>query len=245
MKADPSRQWRLLDLQALDTRRDQIAHRLNHLPQDELLAEQAAKRSRLETDIVTTRTAWQDLQREIGKAEADVDQVRERAARDRRLLEAATTSAKDLQALQHELVSLGRRQEELEEVQLEIMERSESLQATLAQQEADHRELLEAIAATTEQREATVREFEAEVADIAVRREPISAGVGADLLTLYEKIRAGSGTGAALLRQRRCEGCRLELVGADMQRIASADPAEVIRCEECRTILVRTAESGL
>jgi hypothetical protein len=27
--------------------------------------------------------------------------------------------------------------------------------------------------------------------------------------------------------------------------VRSADPDEVIRCEECRRILVRTAESGL
>ena len=70
--------------------------------------------------------------------------------------------------------------------------------------------------------------------------------VGAELLALYDKIRASvGGTGASELRQRRCGGCRLELNQVDLSRIKAAPADEVIRCEECRRILVRTAESGL
>ena len=38
---------------------------------------------------------------------------------------------------------------------------------------------------------------------------------------------------------------RLELSGVDRAAVRAAAPDEVIRCEECRRILVRTAESGL
>ncbi|HYN67967.1 MAG TPA: C4-type zinc ribbon domain-containing protein, partial [Ornithinibacter sp.] len=51
--------------------------------------------------------------------------------------------------------------------------------------------------------------------------------------------------GAAALHQRRCGGCQLELNPVEIQRIRSAPDDEVLRCEECRRILVRTAESGL
>ena len=71
------------------------------------------------------------------------------------------------------------------------------------------------------------------------------ADLPADLVALYEKIRESTGVGAALLRAGRCEGCRLELSGSERSRVRSAPPDEVIRCEECRRILVRTAESGL
>ena len=67
----------------------------------------------------------------------------------------------------------------------------------------------------------------------------------ADLLALYEKARAASGHGAAMLRQRRCEGCRIECSGSEVSALRSAAPDAVVRCENCRTILVRTAESGL
>ena len=64
-------------------------------------------------------------------------------------------------------------------------------------------------------------------------------------MTLYERARAHSGTGAALLRQRRCEGCHIELSGSELAAVRKADDDAVIRCENCRAILVRTAESGL
>jgi uncharacterized protein len=51
--------------------------------------------------------------------------------------------------------------------------------------------------------------------------------------------------GAAALVQRRCQGCRLELNAADLREITAAAEDEVLRCEECQRILVRTAESGI
>jgi predicted nucleic acid-binding Zn-ribbon protein len=67
-----------------------------------------------------------------------------------------------------------------------------------------------------------------------------------ELVALYEKVRAGSnGIGAAALYRGRCEGCHLQLNTTDLKRIHDAPPDDVLRCEECRRILVRTADSGL
>ena len=60
------------------------------------------------------------------------------------------------------------------------------------------------------------------------------------LLELYEKVKAsGSGIGAALLIGNTCDGCRLAINAVEMERIKSLDSEEVLRCEECRRILVR------
>ena len=127
LKADPTRQLALLDLQAIDTRLDQIAHATSNLPAASPSSTRARARPRtLDTQLVNSRTALADVQREVAKAEADVQLVRDRAARDRARLDAGTGTAKDLQALQHELTSLSRRQAELEDIELEIMERAEA-----------------------------------------------------------------------------------------------------------------------
>ena len=77
-------------------------------------------------------------------------------------------------------------------------------------------------------------------------RATTAAGLPADLLALYEKLRAQKdGVGAAALRRRECEGCRLTLNTFDLGIIAKAPTDEVLRCEECNRILVRTGESGL
>ena len=137
LKADPSRQWRLLDLQAIDTRLDQIAH----AQQDPARSwRQLDRTSRPQatcstTELVRARTELSDVQREVAKAESDVQLVRDRAARDQARLDSGTGTAKDLQAIQHELDSLARRQSELEDVELEVMERAEAVETDVARLE--------------------------------------------------------------------------------------------------------------
>jgi uncharacterized protein len=195
---------------------------------------------------VRARTEHGDIQREVAKAEADVQLVRDRAARDRARLDSGTGSAKDLQALQHELSSLSRRQSELEDVELEVMERAEAAESAATQLAAERDVLAGQVAEATAARDAALAELDREATAVAAPRADIVAGVGEDLVALYDKIRAQSGgLGAAALRQRRCGGCQLELNNVDMNRIKAAPADEVLRCEECRRILVRTAESGL
>ena len=63
---------------------------------------------------------------------------------------------------------------------------------------------------------------------------------------MYEKLRASSGgVGAAALHRGRCEGCHLQLNTTDLNRLRDAPDDDVVRCEECRRILIRTDESGL
>ncbi|GAA2748262.1 hypothetical protein GCM10009868_40610 [Terrabacter aerolatus] len=172
--------------------------------------------------------------------------MRDRAARNQSRLDAGQGNAKDLQALQHELTSLAGRQSELEEVELEVMERSESLTARVAELESRHTELVARVEALESERDAALSTLDAEAEKVGSGRADIVAGVGEDLVALYEKIRASSGgMAAAELRHRRCGGCRLELGNVDLARIRNAPEDEVVRCEECRRIMIRTGESGL
>jgi predicted nucleic acid-binding Zn-ribbon protein len=195
---------------------------------------------------VRARTAHADVQREVAKADADVQLVRDRSARNQARLMAGQGTAKDMQALQHEVDSLTRRQAELEDVELEVMERAEALAAAVATAQSQREELAARVDELAAERNRVVAELEAEATAVARPRDDVVAGAGEDLVGLYEKIRASSGgIGAAALRHRRCEGCRLELNQVDINRIRTAADDEVLRCEECRRILVRTSESGL
>jgi predicted nucleic acid-binding Zn-ribbon protein len=246
LKADTSRQWRLLDLQALDTRLDQIAHRKATLPELAELRVLAPSASVLDDDLVRARTALGDVQREIAKADSDVQLVRDRSSRDQARMDAGQGTAKDMQALQHEVAALSRRQSVLEDVELEVMERAESLAADIGRLEAARAELAVRVGELEASRDKALTELDSEVEQIGRSRADVVAGVGEELVGLYEKIRASSGgIGAAVLRQRRCEGCRLELNAVDINRFTAAAQDEVLRCEECRRILIRTPESGI
>lgn len=247
MKADSATQLRLLDVQALDTSVAQLAHRRRTLPELAVIAARDQRLGELADDVVRAQTEIADLDHQQRRLEADVEQVRGRSDRDRQRLDSgAITSSKELQQLQHEVQTLARRQGELEDQVLELMERREGAAAGLSRVRAEVDQLSgerdEAVAA----RDAAFAEIDAGTERRQTERAALVADIPADLLALYEKIRAGSGgTGAAALRQRRCEGCRLDLSGTDLMHAKNAAPDEVLRCEECRRILVRTPESGL
>jgi len=246
LKADTSRQWRLLDLQGLDTRLDQIAHRKATLPELAQLRVLDAETCAVNDDLVRAKTALNDVQREIIKADTDVQLVRERSIRNQARMDAGQGTAKDMQALQHEVDSLARRQSALEDIELEVMERAEGLAADVSRLEVASAEMTARADGLKAVCDKTLAELDAEVEQIGRSRADVVAGVGDDLLALYEKIRASSdGIGAAVLRKRRCEGCNLELNQGEINRFTAAAEDEVLRCEECRRILIRTSESGI
>ena len=246
MKAAPQQQQRLLDLQAIDTRLDQIEHARTHLPQLAEIVELQRNAEVVGAEHVLVQTAHEDVQRELRKSDADVQQVRDRAARDEARLNSGMGTAKDLQALQHELESLARRQRELEDVELEVMERAEAIESDLAELQAGRERVAQQLADLEAVRDEALARLDEEAAAVSAPRESVAADVGEELLALYDKIRSSSGgLGAAALRQRRCGGCQLELNAVDLGRIRAAAEDEVVRCEECRRILVRTAESGI
>jgi uncharacterized protein len=196
---------------------------------------------------VAAQTEESDTTREQTKAEQDVDQVRQRAARDQQRLDSgAATSPKDLENLQREIASLAKRQGDLEDIVLEVMERIESVQERVAELTERVASVEAKIGDATARRDAALEEIDGEVATITKEREVIAGVIPADLLKLYEKLREQQGgVGAARLYQRTCQGCRQELAITDFNEIRAAAPDTVVRCENCRRILVRTSESGL
>lgn len=245
MKADPTRQNKLLELQQLDTKLAQLDHRAKTLPEHAEVASLAKQQDDLDAEVVKTETAHGDVKRVLSKAEADVAVVRERAERNRKRLDAGQGSAKDLQGMQHELESLARRQGVLEDEELEVMEQAEIAEAEAESAVKDRDAVVTKLSEVVQRRDATLQEIAAEREQVLAGREDLIIIVGSDLMALYERLRAHSGTGAAPLVRRCCGGCQIEINPVELSRIKAADEDEVLRCEECSRILVRTPESGL
>jgi uncharacterized protein len=245
VKADPQAQRRLLDLQALDTALAQLAHRRKNLPEHAELLRFADDVAALDDDRAGAQVAIDDLDRDIARLDRDVDQVRARADKDRTRLDAGTGPARELEALQHELGTLGRRQRDLEDAELELMERRENAEAVLSDVERRLTAARERHADVERRRTEALTGIDKDEEFRRTGRVPLIADLPADLVSLYERIREQTGMGAALLRSGRCEGCRLDLSGREKARVRAAAPDEVLQCDECRRILVRTAESGL
>jgi len=234
VKASPQSQLRLLELADLDAELARLDHRRRSLPEVAELARLETRASELKDEIVVT------------EAERDVEQVRTRIDRDRARLDAGQVSAaRELATLQSEIESLRRRQGDLEEIVLELMERREGLVSRRDELTTERDRLGTEMTEVAARRDAAFTEIDEQAAKASEQRGGVAAEVPADLLKLYEQIRDARGVGAAMLRAGRCEGCHLTLNRVDLNQIKASAPDEVVRCEECRRILVRTPESGL
>jgi uncharacterized protein len=238
---------KLLDVQELDTQLDGLRHQLATIPEAVQLAERAARRAEVDGAVRDLRVEVDDLTAEQKRADADVEQVKARRARDQGMVDAGSiTDPKALQRMLGELESLERRISDLEEAEIEVMERLEEAQTNLEQRAAELEKLDREIEALGHTRAHKARELMERLATVGADRKTTASGISADLLALYEKLREQKGgVGASALRRRECGGCGLTINPSELAAIAAAPADEVVRCEECSRILVRTSESGL
>jgi len=245
VKADPAVQRRLLGLAETDTELSRIAHRRRNLPE---LAEitECERDLRAKRDaVVAAETTLGDLDRDVRRLETEIEHVRAREERDRALMTGGGVSSKQLVDLQHELDSLQRRKTTLEEELLEVMERREAVELDVAHAREALAAAEERLADAQRRRDQALADLETAEARRNADRKNLLAELPGDLVALYERMRAKQGVGAALLRARRCEACHLELDRTALTALREAAADDVVRCQECGVVLVRTAESGL
>ena len=232
---------RLLAIQELDTTADVLRHRRDHLPeraqlaalQDELAALEAAS-APLRQQRHEIARAQQALEDQIALVGEKVDSV------NLQMYGGSTSNAKELQALQHELESLGRRRSSLEDQVLDQMVAAEPVDAELATV-ADRREALDdkAVESTAALVEAETS-IDGELAGLETQRAALVEAIDPALLERYEKLRARlRGVGVARLEGARCNGCHLTLPAAEAEQVRrQARDEGVATCPECDRLLV-------
>jgi predicted nucleic acid-binding Zn-ribbon protein len=237
----------LLDLQTIDSALAQLEHRRKTLPEHAEISALNAAVATIASDLVSAETAVTDLEAEQGRAEVELEPVRERLRRnERRIADGTIADPKALSSMVEEVAHLQRRISDLEDAELEIMEQLESATTTLERLRIRAGELDQQRADAAARRDQALAAIDAKVTEQRAERNQLSPLLPADLVALYDKIGTShNGVGAAELRQRRCTGCQLEVNAADLRIFASAADDDVLRCEECSRILVRTTSSGL
>lgn len=241
-KAPAAQQHQLLAVQALDTRLRQLEHQHRTLPVLKEIAALGNELADLDGALAISRTEAADLRRELKKAEADVEQVTTRALRNRQRLDTESLGAKEAQSLVAEAASLQRRQGTLEEIQLDVMERLDAHEDTLAKVEAARDQVVAAREAAIVQRDEEAAVIVAEHRDVKAKRAAAAATIEPSLLALYVSIRdKHDGLGAGRLIGTSCGACRMTFNPVFMDKIRAAADDDLITCEECGRLLIRDA----
>lgn len=234
-----AQQHSLLELAELDAELGRLNHRAANLAEQQDYDKVQAEHREAGDRLAALAIALEDVDAHVARWESEVDGVRQREDRDRKLLDSGTVNPKQLEELQHELETLERRQASLEDTLLEVMERREQLVGEQADQQAKVDALQQELAAAAQKRNEALAEVEDARGQRMARRGDIVAALDPALAALYERQRTSSGVGAARLLGHRCGGCRIELDRGELARISAAPADEVVRCPECQAILLR------
>jgi predicted nucleic acid-binding Zn-ribbon protein len=243
VKAELAQQRSLLELAELDAELARLSHRAANLPEQQSYDTVRADHHEAADRLAALAIALEDVDAQVTRFESEIDGVRQREDRDRKLLDSGTINPKQLEELQHELDTLERRQSSLEDSLLEVMERLEQLGGDQTREVAKIDALQADLAAAERARDEAIAEIERVRSGQAARREQIVAWLDSGLVQLYERQRAVSGAGAARLLGRRCGACRIELDRGELARISAAPEDDIIRCPECQAILLRVGGS--
>ena len=223
VKASPEAQLRLLELADLDTELSRLDHRRRTQPEIAELAQLGERAAKVRDAITIADTNLSDLDRELTRAERDVEQVRVRIDRDNERLNAGQVSnARELESLQSEVASLRRRQSDLEEGVLELMEKRETAQALRDGAAAE----AETVSADTASVTARSDVGLSDIVEQGRRRprpaRPWSPTYRPTCSPSTTRSGASSGLGAAALRRGQCGGCREMLSTVELNEIRAA-----------------------
>ena len=244
LKATNEDQRRLLRLQEADTLIVRLQAKARSLPQTQRIEQLDTELSQLDRAVLERLGEHDDIAAEVARIENDVQTVEARLKRNQERLP-SITDAKVATATEHEIATLERRRSELEDLELEAMQRQEDAGTALAaarQEAATARAERERLAAERDAEAAGIeRELEAARAERGERAAPVPA----DLLALYERQRERYGIGATLLQRRTSIASGVELTAAELNDIRLAAQDEVLLDPNSSAILVRTEESGI
>lgn len=240
MKATLREQHAILNIQNFDFTFSTLTNKAANLSEIAAIHSLTIKADNARDLRIAAETEHSDVKRELARAEGDVEQIVTRINRDEARLASGTASPKELEQLQHEIGTLGVRRAELEEIELEIMMRIDGIKARITELSEQESALAAEITELEIKKANALAVINSDIDATKSDRASEITSIGAELVALYEKIRASNnGTGAAALVGNQCKGCHLTVNNVELQRIASLAEDEVVRCEECRCILVR------
>ena len=240
MQASPEQQSLILELQLLDNEIMQANTKLKSLPEVEQLLHIDKRIITATDEVATVKLEADQISLELRRSEVDVETVTDRIKKDEARLASGNATPKELEQTQHEIQTLKKRQLALEEIELEIMVRSEAVTERSKVLSTDLTSLETLKAEINQRLTSATNEINSVISEKQKDREVVAVKIEKVLLDLYEKIRAsGGGVGAAALVGDKCNGCNLAINAVEMGRIKTLSKDELLRCEECRRILVR------
>jgi predicted nucleic acid-binding Zn-ribbon protein len=228
----------ILDLQAADTRTDQLQHRRRHLPEQQAVDAASSELGEWQRAADAMGASLAALDEAIAASERDSGAIDTQRTRLERQLK-TVIAPREAEALQHEIAGLQARRGELDDAELEALEQQSAIDDQMRAHAERQPALEQAVAEARAAAAGATAAIDAELADLAAGREALRAAVDPTLLARYDALRRSQVVAAAALNGRRCEGCHLDLSASEIDDVrAAAGGTGIAECPHCGRLLV-------
>jgi len=228
----------LLALQRLDTAIDQDVFRRDHLAERDsatAAADALAAADRRRAAIDARNAELDEAVAALERQGATLQQQRTRLEAQLRTI----TSARQAEALEHELSTLAAHRDELDDQELAHLDEQSTLAAEAEQLDAGRADLVAAASAAAAALGAVEGELDAALNSRRTERDEVAGRLDAAILERYERLRARlGGVAVGALDGGRCSGCHLDLSSAELEAVRATPVGEVADCPQCGRMLV-------
>lgn len=239
MKVLPEIQKKLIDLASLDFQIISINSKIQNHPLRARITELQGRIPGIEATKVENQSKIEETKKQINRIEIDADNVKKRLESDKNRLNSSQTNPKQLPQIQHEIETMTGKLNEIENLELDFLSELEELNLN---QENLVKIVKEIVTELNQQKDNLDRDLDQLNKELSVfkdTRNNLVINFEPELIKLYEKIRLDHGVGAGILDNNKCGACQITISPAEFEEIKKTDPSELVRCENCRCILVR------
>lgn len=239
MNVLPEIQKKLIDLASIDFQILNLNSKIKNHPIKVRVMELESRIPGIEATKVENQSKIDEIKKQINRVEIDAENVKKRIESDTNRLNSSQTNAKQLPQIQHEIDTMNAKLNEIENSELELLSNLEDLINTQKNLEKMIDEVAYELKLQKQKLNSELVFFESELAEFSEARKKLLVNFEPDLIKLYEKIKQDHGIGAGILDNNKCGACQITISPAEFDQINKTDPSELVRCENCRCILVR------
>lgn len=188
-------------------------------------------------EVSAQRSKVEDIERETKRVAGDLELVEKRIEKDLALVN-QSTNPKDIQGIQHEMETLGKRKDELETIELEMMESIDDETSKL-EQLLEHKRVLEnELDSAKAASKSDLATLEGAILELEDKIGKLRASAPEDVLAIFDQ-RALRGVPIGKLLKSTCGACNMSLTSTALNDLHKVPGDELARCPECTAILVR------
>ena len=233
----------LVELQLLEKNIIRKANEISLLKKNEKLQKIEAEFDEIAALYESMSGDFSQIEHDRKKLEDSISLNNEKIKKhEAKLFSGTITSSKELVNFQEEIKQLRHHNDELESKELELMIQADECRPKLKQTEETKQALSKDIESIKAEISVRIKEIDERLVVLKERRKAAISKIPKEVCARYDELKVRkSGIGVAVLKNKVCDVCRMQISSGESEKIK--DPDAIHKCPECNRMLIISNES--